>query len=102
MNEKVGNISFEQPQDGQLVMDKPYSEKTAQLIDDEVRILVAHAHTRTRDLLTERKADVEKVIAMCTCTCMYVSMCMCACMYVQLYMYVFACFFCFFKGSSID
>ncbi len=30
MNERVGNVSFEQPQPGEMVFDKPFSESTAQ------------------------------------------------------------------------
>jgi len=61
MNEKVGNISFDMPGAGEMVMDKPYSEETAQLIDSEVRKLVREAHQRTMDLLNEHKEDVQKV-----------------------------------------
>ena len=31
MNERVGNVSFEQPQPGEMVFDKPFSEHTAQV-----------------------------------------------------------------------
>jgi cell division protease FtsH len=48
MNDKLGNISF-------------YDPTQEQLIDEEVRKLLEDAYERTKDLLKEKKADVEKL-----------------------------------------
>jgi len=60
MNEKVGNISFYDPQQDNSFT-KPYSDETARLIDEEVRKLIDVAYLRTKALLTEKKAEVEKL-----------------------------------------
>jgi AFG3 family protein len=60
MNDKVGNISFYDPQQDQSFT-KPYSEETSKMIDEEVRKLIDNAYIRTKNLLTEKRAEVEKL-----------------------------------------
>lgn len=78
MNEVIGPVSYgnADKRDG---FTKPFSEKTGEMLDFEVRKMITYVHcyllhlsptnliaprnaySRTRDLLTEKKADVEKV-----------------------------------------
>ncbi len=60
MSEKVGNVSFYDPQQ-EATFTKPYSEETGKIIDQEVRDLVDKAYQRTKALLIERKEEVEKI-----------------------------------------
>jgi len=53
MNEKVGNISFNDSQENQF--QRPYSDKTAELIDQEVRGLIADIYEKTRKLLLDKQ-----------------------------------------------
>ena len=60
MNDKVGNISYYDPAQ-ENYFTKPYSEETGKMIDEEVRKLIDNAYTRTKQLLTERKVELEKL-----------------------------------------
>jgi AFG3 family protein len=60
MNEKVGNISFYDPQQDNTFT-KPYSEETSKLIDEEVRKLIDKGYQRTKLLLIEKRAQVEQL-----------------------------------------
>ncbi|HEY8402065.1 MAG TPA: ATP-dependent zinc metalloprotease FtsH [Cytophagaceae bacterium] len=62
LNKKVGNISYYDSTGGQEnVFQKPYSEETARLIDEEVRILIDSAYEKTKKVLIEKKDKLIKV-----------------------------------------
>src|SRR6266496_4950042 len=60
MNDKIGNISFYDPQQ-ETAFTKPYSEETSRIIDEEVRKLIDEAYDRTKALLKEKRPQVEKL-----------------------------------------
>lgn len=60
MNDKVGNVSFYDPQQ-ETSFTKPYSEETSKLIDEEVRTLIDDCYIRTKSLLEDKKTEVEKL-----------------------------------------
>ncbi|MFT3902260.1 MAG: ATP-dependent zinc metalloprotease FtsH [Niabella sp.] len=60
MNDKVGNVSFYDPQQ-EASFTKPYSEETSRIIDEEVRALIDDCYERTKKLLLERKEEVAKL-----------------------------------------
>lgn len=61
MNERIGQRVYQLPEPGEMVMEKPYSEATAQAIDEEVKQLIDRAYTKTVNLLTEKKECIQKV-----------------------------------------
>ncbi len=60
MSDKVGNVSFNDPQ-GEFAFGKPYSDATAELIDQEVRDIISQAYERTKQLLLTKKSELEIV-----------------------------------------
>lgn len=61
MDPEIGPVSYGGQQQQGESFTKPFSEATAQALDKAVKKMVTDAHARTLKLLTERKAEVEKV-----------------------------------------
>jgi AFG3 family protein len=59
MTTALGNISYPRADGGEF--QKPFSEATANLIDEEARRLIKVAYDRTYKLLTDRKEEVKKL-----------------------------------------
>ena len=61
-NKKIGNISFyDSTGQRDMGIQKPYSEETGKLIDEEVRKLVSDAYQSTKELLNQNKESLQKV-----------------------------------------
>ena len=60
MNEKMGNISYYDPAQ-ENTFTKPFSEETGKMIDTEVRLIIEKAYQKTKQLLSEKRGDVEKL-----------------------------------------
>ncbi len=60
MNAKVGNVSFNDP-NNEYGFTKPYSDKTAEMIDIEVRSMIQVCYEETKKLLVEKQDLLEKL-----------------------------------------
>ena len=62
LSDKIGNISFyDSSGQNEYSFSKPYSEKTAELIDQEVSDMVEAAYSRTKKILLENRDKLEKL-----------------------------------------
>ncbi|MDD4602685.1 MAG: ATP-dependent zinc metalloprotease FtsH [Bacteroidales bacterium] len=62
LNKEIGNISYyDSTGQNEYSFQKPYSEKTAEIIDQEVRKIVEEAYVRAKKLLSENRDKVEKL-----------------------------------------
>lgn len=56
LNKKIGNITYYDSQSGdEYGFNKPYSEKTAEIIDEEISKIIEAQYIRAKDLLTTSK-----------------------------------------------
>ncbi|MBI1288999.1 MAG: ATP-dependent zinc metalloprotease FtsH [Flavobacteriales bacterium] len=62
LSDKIGNISFyDSSGQSEYTFNKPYSERTAETIDDEVHQIVEAAYERTKKILSENKDKLQKL-----------------------------------------
>ncbi|MDP4207002.1 MAG: ATP-dependent zinc metalloprotease FtsH, partial [Bacteroidota bacterium] len=62
MSEKVGNLSYyDSSGQSDYSFSKPYSEKTAELIDAEIKNMIDNAYQRAKDILTEHNEGHHKL-----------------------------------------
>ncbi len=62
LNDKIGNISYYDSSGNQeYSFTKPYSEKTAEIIDEEVKKLIDSAYKFTRKILLEHREQLDKL-----------------------------------------
>ncbi len=59
MNDKIGNVSFYSSKQQEYNFSKPYSEATAQIIDEEAKKIIANAYARTLELLKHKEKELE-------------------------------------------
>ena len=65
MSDRIGNISYyDSTGQSEYGFTKPYSEKTAEAIDAEVRKLIDEAHSTATKVLTENREGFEKLAQM--------------------------------------
>ena len=55
LNEKIGNLTYYDSAQSDYSFTKPYSEKTAHLIDEEISKIIEEQYQRAIDILTENK-----------------------------------------------
>ncbi|MAZ01158.1 MAG: peptidase M41 [Flavobacteriales bacterium] len=59
LNKKIGNLSFyDSSGRSEYNFTKPYSEKTAQIIDEEVSKIIEKAYQKAKNILTKHKKDL--------------------------------------------
>jgi AFG3 family protein len=61
MNSEIGNISFYDSKQSEYSFNKPYSDATAQRIDQQVKSIIDDAYTRTKNLLMKHRQHLEVI-----------------------------------------
>ncbi len=59
MNKEIGNVSFYDSKQSEYSFNKPYSEATAEKIDQEVKKIIESTYNRTKKLLSDHREHLE-------------------------------------------
>jgi len=59
MNKEIGNMSFFDSKQSDYTFNKPYSDATAERIDQEVKKIIDTAYNRTKDLLIHHRSELD-------------------------------------------
>ncbi|MEO5642222.1 MAG: ATP-dependent zinc metalloprotease FtsH [Bacteroidia bacterium] len=63
LNAKIGNISYYDTSGQEFMMTKPYSEKTAETIDEEVKKMIDLAYEQTKKILRDNRDKLDLLAA---------------------------------------
>jgi cell division protease FtsH len=61
LNDKIGNLTYYDSSGQEYGFTKPYSEKTAEIIDEEISKLIEEQYQRVKDLLIKNKDKLVKL-----------------------------------------
>jgi AFG3 family protein len=61
MNDRIGNVSYYDSKQTEYSFTKPYSEATSEAIDIEVRKLIDQAYQFAKNLLSEKREELDKI-----------------------------------------
>ena len=65
LNNKLGNITYyDSSGQSEYSFGKPYSEKTAQLIDEEIHTIIEAQYERAKELLAKNRTQLESLAKM--------------------------------------
>ncbi len=61
LNDRIGNLTYYDSSGQEYGFTKPYSEKTAEIIDEEISKLIEEQYQRVKDLLSKNKDKLKKL-----------------------------------------
>ena len=60
-NEKIGNVTYYDSSGEESYFNKPYSENTSKIIDEEIKKIISQEYNRAKKILTKYKTSLSKI-----------------------------------------